>query len=39
VNVAAGDLGVRRENRFGAFERPVPERGFDEVRPWIGHVE
>jgi hypothetical protein len=29
MDVARRDLGVRRQNRLGAVERRVPNRGFD----------
>src|SRR2546426_5869376 len=37
VDVAARDLRVRRQDPLGALERPVPDGGLDERRPWIVH--
>jgi hypothetical protein len=35
VDVAAGDFGMRREDRLGGLERAMPEGCVDEFRPRI----
>src|SRR5438552_6114845 len=37
MDVAARDLRVRRQDRIGALEGPVPHGGLDERRPGIAH--
>src|SRR5439155_24970191 len=37
MDVAARDLRVRRQDRRGALEGPVPDGGLDERRPGIAH--
>src|SRR5207249_11364200 len=37
MDVAARDLRVRRQDRLGALEGPVPDGGLDERRPGIAH--